>query len=179
MTPTCVTLVTVADDLPVPVILVAGSSKVAAAVGPLGTRARPALAAGREAQHGVAVVTVGAPANKEPNYANIFPLLPPSDAVAGRERPPHRSHLSPPVLSLQPRQAPVLCSHCSVCPLHWHGRQLGKPQCPAWQPSQRWPNAPGRHLHRPENLSQKRDTEPSRLQPQAARWKLESVGGDF
>lgn len=40
----------------------------------------------------------------------------------------HLSHLSPPVLSLQLMQAPVLWSHWSACPLHWQGRQLGKPQ---------------------------------------------------
>lgn len=81
----------------------------------------------------------------------------------------HLSHLSPPVLSLQLMQAPVLWSHVSACPLHWQGRQLGKPQWPAWHPSQRWPNAPGRHWQWPVNLSQSRVTEPSKLQPQAAQ----------
>lgn len=83
----------------------------------------------------------------------------------------HLSHLSPPVLSLQLMQAPVLWSQTSACALHWQGRQLGKPQWPAWHPSQRGPNAPGRHWHWPVNLSQSRVTEPSKLQPQAGQRK--------
>lgn len=44
---TCVTLVTVAYNLSVPVVLVTGSSKVPAAVGPIRTGTWTALAAGR------------------------------------------------------------------------------------------------------------------------------------
>lgn len=80
---------------------------------------------------------------------------------------PHLSHLSPPVFSLQLRQAPVLWWHSSACPLHRHCLQLGKPQCPAWQPSHRWPNAPGRHGHCPVNWSHDRVTAPSRLHSHA------------
>lgn len=83
-TPTCVTLITVADDLSVPVILVAGSSKVAATVRPLRTRTRPALATGWEAQHRVAVVAVGAPVKKSQimENAKMFSF----EAISGRNK---------------------------------------------------------------------------------------------
>lgn len=76
-------------------------------------------------------------------------------------------HWSPAVWPLQLRQTPVLWWHSSVCPLHWHGLQLGKPQCPAWQLSQRWLNAPGRHEHCPVRWSQNWLREPSWLQSHA------------
>ena len=83
----------------------------------------------------------------------IFIITPPFPLSSSPSAPPpppllpHLSHWSPPVLALQSMQAPVFWWHCRAWPLHWQGRQWGKPQWPLWQPSQRSPKAPGRHAH--------------------------------
>ena len=87
--------------------------------------------------------------------------------------PSNRTHLSqcrPVVWSRQRRQLPVRGSHSSACPLHWQGRQVGKPQWPGWQRSHCRPTVPGWHRHCPLPASHSRDTEPSGEQAQAAEW---------
>lgn len=58
---TCVTLFTVANYLSVPIVLVAGSSKVATTVGPVWTGTRTTLATGSFAQNRVPIVPIGTP----------------------------------------------------------------------------------------------------------------------
>lgn len=58
---TYVSLVTVADDLSVTVVLVTRSSKVASAVGPFWTGTWTTLTTGCQAQHWVTIVTMGTP----------------------------------------------------------------------------------------------------------------------
>ena len=58
---TCVTLVTVADNLSVMVVLVTRCSKVASAVGALWTLARATLTIGCFAQNWVTVVAIATP----------------------------------------------------------------------------------------------------------------------
>lgn len=85
----------------------------------------------------------------------------------------HQAHLSqcrPAVWSRQRRQLPVWGSHSSVCPLHWQGRQAGKPQWPGWHWSHCRPTAPGWQRHCPLTASHNCDTEPSGEQAQAAAW---------
>lgn len=64
LSPTCVTLFTVADDLSVSVVLVTRSSKVTSTVGPFWTRTWTALTTRGKAQNWVAVVTIGTPVNR-------------------------------------------------------------------------------------------------------------------
>lgn len=65
---TCVTLVTVADNLSVTVVLVTRCGKVASAVGPIRTGARTALA---YAQNRVAIVTIGTPTDKTKGFTEL------------------------------------------------------------------------------------------------------------
>lgn len=92
---------------------------------------------------------------------------------------PKHAHLSqcrPAVWSRQRRQLPVRRSHSSVCPLHWQGRQLGKPQCPGWQRSHCRPITPGWQRHCPLPASHSCDTEPSGEQAQAVEWHSSRQG---
>lgn len=80
---------------------------------------------------------------------------------------PHLSQWCPVVKSLQPWHSPVWGWQYSLWPLHWHGRQWGKPQKPGRQCEHWRPVAPGTHSQWPVASWHKGLTEPRGSQLQA------------
>lgn len=72
---TCVTLVTVADNLSVTVVLVTRSSKVASTVGPVWTGAWATLTTGRFAQNWVTIVTIGTPTERTKEFTQVNSMV--------------------------------------------------------------------------------------------------------
>lgn len=166
---TCVPRAAMADDLLGAAVLIAGGSKVARGAGPLRTGAGPAVLP--RAKCWVPKVSRRTPAGRRSAGARLLA----APCLSLGTYPTYLWHLSPSVWSRQRRQLPVRGSQFSACPLHWQGRQTGKPQWPGWQRSQRGPWVPSRQGHCPEVLSQMVLTEPSRLHWHAGKHSTHSV----